>query len=154
MQLDFLDKILISSPVSARGRLINSLCSLQVPWLQSGCRLAARKVLKRTTVKWWVLLMCLNYFLYNVNKQDGETIYAQRNGVHYLQIFVKGLYLLSRRKVCEDQGLRQDFKNACPKQQFQNFCPSRFSFLATSDPCTTCNSLLCQKMQFTLQLFP
>ena len=27
------------------------------------------------------------------------------------------------------QGLSQDFKNACPKQQFQIFCPSRFSYL-------------------------
>ena len=26
-------------------------------------------------------------------------------------------------------GLSQDFKNACPKQQFQNFCPSRFSYI-------------------------
>ena len=32
------------------------------------------------------------------------------------------------------QGLSQDFKNACPKQQFQNFCPSRFSNLFTSNP--------------------
>ena len=29
--------------------------------------------------------------------------------------------------VCH-QGLSQDFKNACPKQQFQNFCPSRLSY--------------------------
>ena len=26
-----------------------------------------------------------------------------------------------------DLGLSQDFKNACPKQQIQNICPSRFS---------------------------
>ena len=29
------------------------------------------------------------------------------------------------------QGLSQDFKNAYPKQQFQKFCPSRFSYLST-----------------------
>ena len=32
------------------------------------------------------------------------------------------------------QGLSQGFKNACPKQQFQNICPSRFSHLSTSNP--------------------
>ena len=32
------------------------------------------------------------------------------------------------------QGLSQDFKNACPKQQFLNFCPSRLSYLSTSNP--------------------
>ena len=41
------------------------------------------------------------------------------------------------------EGLSQDFKNACPKQQFRNFCPSRFCYYSTF------NSLLCHKSQFT-----
>ena len=35
------------------------------------------------------------------------------------------------------QGLSHDFKNACPKQQFQKFCLSRFSYLSTSNPYTS-----------------
>ena len=31
-------------------------------------------------------------------------------------------------------GSGQDLKNACPKQQFQNFCPSKFSYKSTSYP--------------------
>ena len=34
------------------------------------------------------------------------------------------------------QGLSQDFWNASPKQQFQDFCPSRFSYQSTSNPYT------------------
>ena len=34
------------------------------------------------------------------------------------------------------QGLSQDCENACPKQQFQNFCLFRFSYLPTSNPYT------------------
>ena len=41
------------------------------------------------------------------------------------------------------EGISQDFKNACPKQQFRNFCPSRFCYYSTF------NSLLCHKSQFT-----
>ena len=33
-----------------------------------------------------------------------------------------------------EQGLSQDFKNACPKQQCHNLCPSRFSDLSTLNP--------------------
>ena len=32
------------------------------------------------------------------------------------------------------QGLNQDFKTACPKQQFQSTIPSTFIYSATSDP--------------------
>ena len=34
------------------------------------------------------------------------------------------------------QGLSQDFKNACPKQQFQKFCLSRFKYSSTYNPYT------------------
>ena len=34
------------------------------------------------------------------------------------------------------QGLSQDFKNACQEQQILNFCPSRFSYSAISNPYT------------------
>ena len=55
----------------------------------------------------------------------------------------------------ELQGLRQDFRNACLKQQFQKFCPSRFSYSAISNPYTNyIYSLLCQKGQFTLEACP
>ena len=62
--------------------------------------------------------------------------------------------LTSIIRTLKSQGLSQDFKNACPKQQFQKFCPSRFSYLSTSNPYipATFNSLVCQKGQFTLQL--
>ena len=33
-------------------------------------------------------------------------------------------------------SLSDDFKNACPKQLFQNICPSRFSHYSTSNPYT------------------
>ena len=53
------------------------------------------------------------------------------------------------------QGLSQDFKIACPQQQCQNFCPSRFSNSSASNPLsTTSYSLLGQKGQFTLQPCP
>ena len=55
------------------------------------------------------------------------------------------------------QGLSQDFKSACPKQQSQNFCPSRFilaTYLLQIHITATFSSLVCQKGQFTLQLCP
>ena len=50
------------------------------------------------------------------------------------------------------QGLSQDFKNACPKKQFQNFCPSKFSYVQLLQILIPIifNSLLCQKVLFTV----
>ena len=57
---------------------------------------------------------------------------------------------------CPIQGLSQDFKNVCPKQQFPNICPSRLSYLSTKLTIlpATFNCLVCQKGQFPLQSCP
>ena len=53
------------------------------------------------------------------------------------------------------QGLSQDFINACPKQQFQNFArPDLATYLLQILIPATSNSLVCQKWQFILQLWP
>ena len=51
--------------------------------------------------------------------------------------YFKGVISKQLQNMLQRQGLSQDFKNACPKQQFQNFCPSRFSYLSTSNPYTS-----------------
>ena len=61
-------------------------------------------------------------------------------------LFSPLLYIAKNHSKCEEstdysyssviKGLSQDFLNACPKQQFQNFCPSRISYTATSNPYT------------------
>ena len=58
---------------------------------------------------------------------------------HNFFIQCRGNYIEVRKiqSYAWNQGLSQDFKNACPKQQFQNLCPSRFSYLSTSNPYTS-----------------
>ena len=53
-------------------------------------------------------------------------------GINHLVRYTIMYCLKSKNR--RNQGLGQDFKNACPKQQFQNFCLSRFSYLSTSNP--------------------
>ena len=49
------------------------------------------------------------------------------------------------------QGLSLDFKNACPKQHFQNACPSTFCYSSTSTYTNYIEWANVLKGEFTLQ---
>ena len=105
-------------------------------------------------------LICKRSFLQDVTKSK-HINEALRSAIN---LGVKGSVMplaASESECClsgnvnQEQGLSQDFKNACPKHEFQNFCcPDLVTNILYILITTTSNSILCQKGHFAPQVCP
>ena len=84
----------------------------------------------------------------NGGQESGNNAYFHTMRFSHVTFIKCKPYIGLSNEWCSDQGFCQDFENACLKDQFQNFCPSRFSLPATSN--LYYNNLTCQKGQLTL----
>ena len=85
------------------------------------------------------VLLCFQYYSIEIEElQNGKWVPFQANDVQleFVRIDPFVRTTLSKESTYHIHGLSQDFKNACPKQQLPNFCPSTSSYLSTSNTYT------------------